>query len=102
MELGPVQALLGSPRDSEVGGRGGSTLGKGGALKGASRMDSYYTLIHLLLWEFGADPGFTDVGLDSVQQGFFLVVVTACLEISEGHFQFLECIRWFPICKVQE
>lgn len=60
-------------------------MGKGRVLEGAYRIDSYYTLIHLPHWDFGADHGFTDDGLDSMQV-CFLVVVTACLEISKGHF----------------
>lgn len=76
-------------------------MGKGKALEGAYRMDSYNTLILLPHWELRADHGFTDVGLDSIEV-CFLEVITACLEINKGHFQLPQYIRWLHICKIKK
>lgn len=61
-------------------------MGKGRALKCTYRMDSYCTLMCRPHWELGADLGFTDDGRDSMHQAFFLMVVIACLEMSERYF----------------
>lgn len=76
-------------------------MGKEIILEGAYRIDSYYTLIHLPHWELGADRGFIEDGLDSMQV-CFLVVVTACLEINKGHFYLLQYIRWLHICEIKK
>lgn len=85
MEVRPVLRSWVYP-GTLTGWNWGSTMGKGRALKGAYKMGPYYTRIHLPCWELGADHGFTDDRVDSTQHAFFLIVVTACLGINEGHF----------------